>query len=118
MNRRLCAKILERAGFSVALARHGGEAVARFESGERFDLVLMDCRMPVMDGYTATATIRELEAEGECVPIIAITADSLDTDRDRCLAGGMTELLRKPFRPIELVDLVEFWLLNERKPLE
>ncbi len=108
VNRMLALEILTGAGFHVDVATNGAEAVeARFRSP--FDVVLMDCQMPVMDGYAAARTIRERERliDGEPrVPIVALTAAAIDGDREHCLAAGMDDYLSKPFTPVELVGMI------------
>ena len=79
---------------------------------ERFDLILMDCQMPEMDGFTATATIRQQEgdaADHRHVPIIALTANAMEGDRARCLAAGMDDYLAKPFTLAQLSEMLTKW---------
>ncbi|MBQ0933396.1 response regulator [Ideonella sp. 4Y16] len=87
--------MLERMGMSVVLASDGAQAVAAVQS-QAVDLVLMDCQMPVMDGYEATRRIRTTDSPRARVPIIALTAHALAEDRDRCEAAGMDDYLPKP----------------------
>jgi len=89
----------------------GEAAVARCEQSPP-DLVLMDCQMPVMDGFVATQRIREHERRQHRprMPIIALTANAYDADRERCLAAGMDDHLAKPFREEELLALLRRWL--------
>ena len=87
----------------------GLQALDRFTPG-RFDLVLMDCQMPGMDGFEATAAIRAREAgSGRRTPVVALTANAIDGDRERCLAAGMDDYLSKPFRLADLRRLVAQW---------
>ena len=72
----------------------------------RLNLILMDCQMPVMDGFDATAAIRSAERPGQRVAIVALTASVMDSDRDRCLASGMDDVLRKPIRIPDLERLL------------
>jgi two-component system sensor histidine kinase/response regulator len=90
----------------VAVAGDGAEALQRVQD-ERYDLVLMDMQMPVMDGVTATERIREL---GLQLPIVAMTANAMASDRERCLAAGMNDFLTKPIHPQELFRVVGAWL--------
>ncbi len=101
--------MLGRLGCAVETASTGREAVERLAAG-RYDLVLMDCQMPDMDGYEATAAIRAREAPGDRhTPIVALTANAIEGDRDRCLAAGMDDYLAKPFRLDDLRRLVTRW---------
>ncbi|MCC7139341.1 MAG: response regulator [Planctomycetes bacterium] len=104
----LARRMLEVLGCGVTVARDGHEAVAR--SAERaFDLVLMDCRMPGMDGYEATREIRTRDAGGRRVPIVAMTADATEADRQRCLDAGMDDFLAKPFDLDALRRMILRW---------
>jgi len=97
LNRRLAGVLLERLGHRPEFAIDGREAVARARAS-RFDMILMDCQMPEMDGLTATRLIREAETAngGGRIPIVALTADAKADDRERCLRAGMDEYLAKP----------------------
>jgi two-component system, sensor histidine kinase and response regulator len=106
VNQRLAVKILNKRGYEVVVAGNGKEAVAAFTQ-EPFDVVLMDVQMPEMDGFEATAMIREREKEtGGHIPIIAMTAHAMKGDRERCLAAGMDGYLSKPIRPDRLVEAI------------
>ena len=94
--------------FQVVTAVNGAEAVARVES-EAFDLICMDVQMPVMDGLESTRRIRSL-ANGATVPVIALTANVLAEDRQRCLEAGMNDYLSKPIDPDELFQKLLYWL--------
>jgi CheY-like chemotaxis protein len=101
--------LLRRHGFEVEIAENGQEAVDKLRELQ-IDMVFMDCHMPVMDGYEATAEIRRLEAAvGRHTPIIAMTAAAMQTDRDRCLAAGMDDYLSKPVLADELRLVIEEW---------
>lgn len=98
INQRLAAKLLERMGHSVELAGDGAEAVAAWAAGQ-FDLVLMDVQMPGVDGFAAVGRIRAAEVHtGQHTPIIALTAHTLQGDRERCLEAGMDGYVSKPIR--------------------
>ncbi len=98
--------ILEKARHRVVVAGNGKEAL-RLLDEQPFDLVLMDVQMPEMDGFEATAAIREKETRsGEHMPIIAMTAHAMIGDRERCIAAGMDSYITKPINGSALLDLV------------
>ncbi|WP_439631769.1 response regulator [Gemmata sp.] len=106
INQRVAVRMLEGFGHSVAVAGHGGEAVAAV-GREPFDVVLMDVQMPVMDGFEATRLIRAGEAAAERrTPIVAMTAHAMTGDRDRCLAAGMDDYLSKPVHRDDLAAVL------------
>ena len=110
MNQRLAVALLKRRGYIVEVAADGREAFEAVERGG-VDLVLMDCQMPVMDGYQATAKIRELEGEsGVRVPIIALSANAMQGDRQLCLDAGMDDHVPKPIDPKLLYSKLEHWI--------
>jgi CheY-like chemotaxis protein len=107
VNQRLALKILTKRGYDVVVAENGKEAVAAFLR-ERFHVILMDVQMPEMDGFEATAAIREAEKEtGGHIPIIAMTAHAMKGDRERCLAAGMDGYLAKPIQVNALVASID-----------
>jgi signal transduction histidine kinase/ligand-binding sensor domain-containing protein/CheY-like chemotaxis protein len=104
VNRKLAVRILENAGHTVVCAHDGREAIDTLGI-ERFDIILMDVQMPRMDGFEATAEIRRLEAAVRMrTPIVALTANAMKGDRERCLDAGMDGYLSKPLRPVELLS--------------
>jgi protein-histidine pros-kinase len=105
INQQVATKLLEKRGHAVDVVTNGREAIAAVQR-EAYDAVLMDIQMPEMDGITATRRIRE-DARFASLPIIAVTAHALDSDRAACLAAGMNDYLAKPFRPTELFAKVE-----------
>jgi signal transduction histidine kinase/CheY-like chemotaxis protein/HPt (histidine-containing phosphotransfer) domain-containing protein len=111
VNRQVAQRLLQLAGLSLDSAENGKEAVDRLDAGH-YDAVLMDCQMPVMDGYTATRTIRNTEAERKLprIPIIAMTANAMVGDREKCLASGMDDYLSKPLNRSLLEDTLRRWL--------
>ncbi|HEY6807788.1 MAG TPA: response regulator [Gemmatimonadales bacterium] len=110
INQRVIVTMLQRYGCQVDIVENGQLAVEA-EARTPYDLILMDCQMPVMDGYTATRTIRERAgAEGRRTPVIALTAEALPGERERCLAAGMDDYLTKPVRPPQLAAALRRWL--------
>ena len=109
VGRELLGAILRRRGLEVDLAADGQEAVALFDP-ERHDLILMDLRMPVMDGFEATCHIRAAQDGGRRVPILALTAYALDEERLRCMAAGMDGFITKPIEADKLLSTLEAWL--------
>lgn len=108
VNQLVAKGMLTRLGCQVTICGHGAEALERLEH-QRFDLVLMDCNMPVMDGYEASRQIRQ-SGRWPHLPIIALTANAMPEERERCRAAGMDDYLAKPFRQAELLGLLEQWL--------
>jgi CheY-like chemotaxis protein len=111
VNQEVYRLMLEAAGCSVAVAGNGKAAVERSAAGD-IDIVLMDCQMPVMDGFTATQTIREREQQvndGTHLPIIALTANALREDENRCTESGMDAYLAKPVAREELLATIARW---------
>ena|SRR5579875_124904 len=109
VNQRVVARLLERLGCAVDVVANGQEAVAA-AARRPYDLILMDCQMPEMDGFAATAAIREREGATRHTPIVALTANALPSDRERCLAAGMDDYLPKPVRAEELAVVLRRWL--------
>ena len=113
VNQRLASRMLEKRGHRVTVTANGLEAVEALASGH-FDLILMDIQMPEMDGFEATAAIRTREKrDGSHVPIVALTANAMKGDRERCLAAGMDGYLSKPIVPRELDELLEKYLAGQ-----
>jgi CheY-like chemotaxis protein len=110
VNQQVGVAMLRRLGCRVDLARNGIEAVSM--SGEQaYDVILMDCQMPEMDGFEATARIRAREGRtgASRIPIVALTANVMRGDRERCLTAGMDDYLAKPFKKVELVAMISRW---------
>jgi CheY-like chemotaxis protein/HPt (histidine-containing phosphotransfer) domain-containing protein len=109
VNQKVAVRMLEKFGCRVDVAANGKEAVDAVADGA-YHLCLMDCQMPEMDGFAATAVIREREVQtGKHLAIIAITANAMPGDRERCLAAGMDAYLSKPMKETELATMLEQW---------
>ncbi|MCE1118287.1 MULTISPECIES: hybrid sensor histidine kinase/response regulator [Pseudomonas] len=108
VNQLVAKGMLGKLGCQVQVAAQGAEALEFLEQ-EGFDLVLMDCNMPVMDGYEATRRIRQSGRWPE-LPIVALTANAMPEERERCRAAGMNDYLAKPFRREELLALIDHWV--------
>ena len=111
VNQKVAVRTLEKLGYRAQIASNGREALDALESGE-FDLVLMDCQMPEVDGFEATRTIRAREASSGAPrrPIVAMTANAMSGDRELCLAAGMDDYIAKPFNPQDLLKIIERWV--------
>jgi CheY-like chemotaxis protein len=109
VNQQVELRTLERIGFQAHLVTNGREALAALAHKD-YDIVLMDCQMPEMDGYTATREIRRREAGGKRRVIIDVTAYALAGDREECLACGMDDYIAKPVAPEDLVTTLEKWV--------
>jgi len=108
VNQLVAKGMLGKLGCDVVVAAHGAEALDQLEHDE-FDLVLMDCNMPVMDGYEASRQIRQ-SGRWPNLPIVALTANAMSEERERCRAAGMSDYLAKPFRREELAALLDQWM--------
>jgi two-component system, sensor histidine kinase and response regulator len=107
VNQRIAMRILEKAGHRVTLANNGREALDEVQR-RAFDLILMDVQMPEMDGFEATAAIRDIEKRtGVHIPIVAMTAHAMNGDEERCLEAGMDGYIAKPVRAADLIEIVE-----------
>ncbi len=117
VNALVAEAVLQGLGLQVDAAVDGQQAIERF-TAQRYDLVLMDCQMPVLDGYGATRRIRQIEAANQsvAVPIVALTAHAMPGDRERSLAAGMNEHLTKPFSREDLVVMLQRFLGPTARP--
>jgi len=104
--------VLAKMGHTAEIVANGREAVQAVRRRD-FDMILMDCFMPEMDGLEAAAEIRRLEASSRRVPIIALTANAMKGDRDRCLEAGMDDYLSKPVDLVLLYQAIHFWTAPE-----
>jgi PAS domain S-box-containing protein len=110
INQQVALGMLQIQGYGVTVVNNGVEALEAHANG-RFDLVLMDCHMPEMDGYEATRQIRERERQsGKHISIVALTANAMAQDREACLAAGMDDHLAKPFSMLALQDMLDRWM--------
>ncbi|MCP5053775.1 MAG: response regulator [bacterium] len=123
----VAVSILEKLGYHADEANNGKEALKMLDSAY-YDIILMDCQMPVMDGYETTRRIRRIEAgtsgqkrqsKGQLshIPIIAMTAHAMEGDREKCLEAGMDDYISKPVNPQNLQDVIEKWLLEVDKEI-
>lgn len=108
VNQLVAKGMLGKLGCEVVVAAHGAEALDQLEH-DAFDMVLMDCNMPVMDGYEASRRIRQ-SGRWPNLPIVALTANAMSEERERCRAAGMSDYLAKPFRREELAALLDLWI--------
>jgi signal transduction histidine kinase/CheY-like chemotaxis protein len=108
VNQTVIEAMLRSLGFTVSVATDGAQAV-RSAEGNDFEVILMDCRLPIIDGYEATRQIRRLPGRAD-VPIIALTANALQGDRETCLSAGMNDYLAKPFKRNDLQQILQRWV--------
>ncbi len=112
VNQKVMVRTLEKLGYVVDIACDGSEAVRSAQNG-CYEIVLMDCEMPTMDGYQATRAIRELEGAACRTPIVALTANITNGNREKCLAAGMDDHVIKPIKRQVLVEVLEKWIHTE-----
>lgn len=121
INQKLTLSILNSLGIQAEVATNGEEAISHWEQNE-YDLIFMDCQMPTLDGYKATQIIRSREGpKGHHIPIIALTANAMAHDREKCLEAGMDDYITKPFKTEDLAQALTEWLPENRQktqPLE
>jgi PAS domain S-box-containing protein len=115
INQAVAAHMLERCGFEAQVAEDGRQALEAL-SRRTYAAVLMDCQMPELDGYETTREIRRLEEGGPRIPIIAMTANAMQGERERCLAAGMDDYLTKPLRQRTLKDALARWITGRPAP--
>lgn len=112
INQKVALKILSKLGYRADSAANGLEAITTLEKTD-YDLVLMDCQMPELDGYEATKRIRQFKPDGKNfkIPIIAMTAHAMKGDRDKCIEAGMNDYLTKPVKSKDLSQMLDKWLV-------
>jgi two-component system, sensor histidine kinase and response regulator len=117
INQEVAKAMLAKFSLAVDVANNGEEALALIEK-QTYDLVLMDCQMPVMDGYQATAAVRARQAgNAKRLPIIALTANAMEGDREQCIKAGMDDYLAKPYSRPQLEQVLSRWLQPENAPI-
>lgn len=117
INQAFAQDVLEQLGCVTVIVSNGKEALNKI-SEESFDLILMDCQMPVMDGFEATRAICNMKKEGKVnksLPIIALTANAMKGDRQKCIDAGMNDYLSKPVRTKDLKEKIYYWIMHRRK---
>lgn len=113
VNQAVAKKMLEKIGVEYEIANNGQEAVERLDEEHDFNVVLMDCQMPVLDGYAATAEIRNRENQNNLkrMPVIAMTANAMEGDKEKCINAGMDDYVAKPVKMTELKEVLQRWLV-------
>ena len=111
VNQKVALGLMKNMNFDIDVANNGKEALEMYKPG-KYDLILMDCQMPFMDGFEATKRLRETD---EDILIIAITANVSQTDKDKCFDCGMNDYLTKPFNKQQFVDMITCWLLRKQQ---
>lgn len=114
VNLKVAAAILKKLGFAVDQVENGQEAVDKLIAND-YEMIFMDCQMPVMDGFEATLAIRELDSEKSDIPIIAVTANAMTGDKEKCLSVGMNDYLTKPIKKDALAEAIHRWLPSSSK---
>jgi signal transduction histidine kinase/CheY-like chemotaxis protein len=110
INQKVIRHLLSRLGCAIEVAGNGMEAVEKVRQDNGWDLILMDCQMPVMDGFEATRAIRTMQGGARHIPIVAVTANALVGEREKCIAAGMDDYLAKPIDRDALAALINRWL--------
>ena len=119
INQKVVTGILGRLGYRIDISTNGKEAVKALEQTQ-YDLVLMDCQMPEMDGYEATEMIRDPGSKvlDHKIPVIALTGHAMDSDMEKCINAGMDDYLSKPVKPAELTGVDSLLLKLDEQLLE
>jgi len=114
VNQLVASSLLKKLGHQVDHAENGQRAIEALQNKD-YDLVLMDCQMPVMDGYEATRAIRQ-NPTWQTLPVIAVTANVMQGDREDCLASGMNDYITKPYNREELKAVIARWAARPQEP--
>lgn len=121
VNQKVAVRMLEKLGYQTVVVANGRDVLTALQQSGPFAAILMDCQMPELDGFAATRAIRAQEAaehgvlqDARRLPIVAMTANALQGDRERCLAAGMDDYLTKPVKPAELKRVLERWVARAR----
>lgn len=117
VNQEVALGMLNIIGFQADTADNGKEGLIMLQE-DNYDLVLMDCQMPVLDGYEATRQLRQLDSDLRLTPVIALTANAMTGDAEKCLAAGMDDYLSKPFEPEALEEKICHWLTDKLSKLQ
>ena len=117
VNQQVARAMLAKLGLQMVLANNGQEAISLVKTNNNFELILMDCQMPIIDGYEATIAIRQLATKqgGKYLPIVALTANAMSDDRQKCLDVGMDDFLSKPFTLAQLEAMLKRWINHPNK---
>jgi CheY-like chemotaxis protein len=116
VNQKVALNQLKNLGYAADIANNGQEVLEQLDK-QNYDLVLMDCQMPILDGYEATEEIRRLEGKNKHTIIIALTASAMTEDLDKCIASGMDDFLSKPLRKEALLEKLNHWSNQAAKQL-
>ena len=108
INQKLADKVMAKMGYKITIVNNGIEAVEYVKTGN-YNLVLMDCQMPEMDGYDATGEIRKMQGDIKNIPIIAMTANAMEGDKEKCLQAGMSDYISKPIKIQNIQDILKKW---------
>lgn len=112
INQKVIERMVQKLGYAVDLVANGREVIDAL-SRLSYGLIFMDCQMPEIDGFEACREIRKREVGGSRVPIVAITANAMKGDRERCLAAGMDDYVSKPFKQDDLRAVIDRWITTE-----
>jgi CheY-like chemotaxis protein len=118
VNQEVALAMLETLGCQIDIANNGREAIEATRHAS-YEMILMDCQMPEVNGFEATRTIREDEAQARPsghTPIVALTANAMEGDQKQCLAAGMDDYLSKPYSQAQLENILRRWLHNKNNP--